>query len=68
MGPILADANRNAYTLGIGYDTDRWGVDISDIYIKFKHRDTRGVSTTDNFSGRYTEAANLAALSFRLSF
>jgi long-chain fatty acid transport protein len=68
VGPILADADRNAYTLGIGYDTDRWGVDISDIYIDFDHRDTRGEATTDNFSGRYSEAANLVAFNFRLSF
>jgi long-chain fatty acid transport protein len=68
VGPILADADRNAYTLGIGYSTERWGVDISDIYIDFDQRDTRGEVTTDNFSGRYSEAANLVALSFRLSF
>lgn len=68
VGPILADADRNAYTFGIGYDTERWGVDISDIYIKFKHRDTRGQESTDQFFGTYSEAANLIALTFRLSF
>ncbi|HEY6066403.1 MAG TPA: outer membrane protein transport protein, partial [Thermoanaerobaculia bacterium] len=68
VGPILADADRNAYTLGFGYNTDRWGVDIADIYIKFKHRDTRGQVNTDHFFGRYSEAANLIALNFRLSF
>jgi long-chain fatty acid transport protein len=68
VGPILADADRNAYTFGIGYDTERWGVDISDIYIKFKHRDTRGQVNTDQFFGQYSEAANLIAMSFRLSF
>ncbi len=68
VGPILADADRNAYTLGFGYDTERWGVDISDIYIDFDSRDTRGQESTDQFFGRYSEAANLFALSFRLSF
>jgi long-chain fatty acid transport protein len=68
VGPILADADRNAYTVGIGYDTDRWGVDISDIYIDFEERDTRGEVNTDRFFGQYSEAANLLALSFRLSF
>jgi long-chain fatty acid transport protein len=68
VGPILADADRNAYTFGIGYDTERWGVDISDIYIDFEPRDTRGQPNTDQFSGRYSEAANLIALNFRLSF
>jgi long-chain fatty acid transport protein len=68
VGPILADADRNAYTLGFGYDTERWGVDISDIYIDFKHRDTRGQANTDQFFGTYSETANLIALMFRLSF
>jgi long-chain fatty acid transport protein len=68
VGPILADADRNAYTFGIGYDTERWGFDISDIYIDFEPRDTRGQPNTDQFSGRYSEAANLIALNFRLSF
>jgi long-chain fatty acid transport protein len=68
VGPILADADRNAYTLGFGYNTERWGVDISDIYIDFEQRDTRGEESTDQFFGRYSEAANLVAVSFRLSF
>jgi len=68
VGPILADSDRNAYTLGIGYNTERWGVDVSDIYIDFKERDTRGSDNKDRFSGQYSEAANLLALSFRLSF
>jgi long-chain fatty acid transport protein len=68
VGPILADADRNAYTLGFGYNTERWGVDISDIYIDFEQRDTRGEESTDQFFGRYSEAANLVAISFRLSF
>jgi long-chain fatty acid transport protein len=68
VGPILADADRNAYTLGIGYDTERWGVDISDIYIDFESRDTRGEENNDRYFGVYSEAANLIALNFRLSF
>jgi long-chain fatty acid transport protein len=68
VGPILADADRNAYTIGLGYDTDHWGVDISDIYIKFKQRDTRGQENTDQFFGRYEESANVFGLNFRLSF
>ena len=68
VGPILADADRNAYTIGFGYHTERWGVDISDIYIDFDSRDTRGEPSTDQFFGVYSEAANLIALSFRLSF
>lgn len=68
VGPILADSDRNAYTLGLGYGTERWGVDVSDIYIKFKERDTSGEPSTDQFFGRYEESANVFGLQFRLSF
>ncbi len=66
-GPILADNDRNAYSLGFGYDTERWGVDISDLYIKFKKLDTAGQSQ-DNFFGQYKETANIFAFSLRVSF
>jgi long-chain fatty acid transport protein len=66
-GPILADNDRDGYTLGFGYDTERWGVDVSDLYIKFKRLDTAGRSQ-DNFFGVYKEAANVFAFSLRLSF
>ena len=66
-GPILADNDRDAYSLGFGYDTERWGVDVSDLYIKFKRLDTAGRSH-DNFFGQYKESANIFAFSLRLSF
>ncbi len=66
-GPILADNDRDAYSLGFGYDTDRWGVDISDLYIKFKRLDTAGRSQ-DNFFGVYKESSNIFAFSLRVSF
>jgi len=66
-GPILADNDRDAYSLGFGYDTERWGVDVSDLYIKFKRLDTAGRSH-DNFFGQYRESANVFAFSLRVSF
>ena len=66
-GPILADNDRDAYCLGFGYDTERWGVDISDLYLKFKRLDTAGRSH-DNFFGQYKESANVFAFSLRVSF
>ena len=67
-GPILADNDRDAFTAGLGYNTDQWGVNLGDVYIKFKNRDTRGQPSTDNFFGVYRESANVFALDFRLSF
>lgn len=66
-GPLLADSDRDAYTLGFGYGTDRWGVDISDLYIKFKKLDTAG-NSQDNFFGQYKAADNVFAFSVRVSF
>lgn len=66
-GPILADNDRNAYSIGFGYGNERWGVDVSDLYIKFKTLDTAGRSH-DNFFGQYKESANVFAFSLRLSF
>jgi long-chain fatty acid transport protein len=66
-GPILADNDRDAYSLGFGYGTDRWGVDVSDLYLKFKRLDTAGRSH-DNFFGQYKESANIFAFSLRVSF
>lgn len=66
-GPILADNDRDAYTIGFGYNTDRWGVEISDLYLKVKKLDTAGRSQ-DNFFGTYKEAVNIFAFSLRVAF
>lgn len=66
-GPILADSDRDGYSLGFGYGNDRWGVDVSDLYLKFKPLDTAGRSQ-DNFFGQYKESANIFAFSLRVSF
>jgi long-chain fatty acid transport protein len=66
-GPLLADSDRNGYSLGVGYGTDRWGLDVSDLYVRFKDRDTRG-SSNDGFYGVYKEAAYVFALGLRFAF
>lgn len=67
VGPLLADNDRDAYTLGLGYGTDRWGVDISDLYLKVKDIDARGV-VNDRFYGQYKETVNIFAFSLRVAF
>jgi long-chain fatty acid transport protein len=66
-GPILSDSNRNVYTAGFGYNTERWGVDVGALYIKFKDRDTRS-GNADNFFGVYREAAVVGGINLRLAF
>ncbi len=69
VGPILADADRNAYTAGIRISTPSAGASTSPTSTSTSiDRDTRGEANNDQFFGVYSEAANLIALSFRLSF
>ncbi|HXM78605.1 MAG TPA: outer membrane protein transport protein [Thermoanaerobaculia bacterium] len=68
VGPILADNDRDAFSLGLGFGTDRWGIDISDLYLKVKDINTRGRVINDNFFGAYKEAVNILAFSLRLAF
>lgn len=66
-GPLLADNDRDAYTVGFGIGTDRWGIDVSDLYLKVKDFDTTGRSN-DGFFGKYKESVNILAASFRVAF
>jgi len=66
-GPILADNDRDAYTAGVGFGTDRWSIDISDLYLKVKDFNTVGHSN-DRFYGSYKEAVNIFAFSLRMAF
>ena len=51
-GPLLADNDRNGYTLGFGYNTDHWGIDVSDLYLKVKDLNTAGTTRPTPSSGR----------------
>jgi len=67
VGPILADNDRDGYTLGVGYNTPKWGFNLSDLYLIVKDR-TVDVPNTDSFFGKYRETVNIAIASFRFSF
>jgi len=67
VGPILADNTRDAFTFGFGYNTETWGVDVGDVYIKFHKRDAT-TPNTDNFYGTYKETANVGSINFRYRF
>jgi long-chain fatty acid transport protein len=67
VSPILPDANRRGYCLGLGYSSERWGVDVADMYLPFSDRNTHG-KNGDGFNGVYKLTANLFGLNFRLSF
>ncbi|MDQ2869722.1 MAG: outer membrane protein transport protein [Acidobacteriota bacterium] len=67
IGPLLADNDRDGYSVGFGFGTDRWGIDVSDLYLKVHDRDNRGRSN-DAFYGTFKEAVNVFAFSLRVAF
>ena len=66
-GPILADNDRDGFTIGFGYNTDHWGINVADLYLKVKDRHVL-TESTDNFFGTYHEAVNIAIFGLRFSF
>ena len=67
VGPVLPDSIRRGYCLGFGYNGERFGVDLADMYLPFQDRNTHGKSS-DNFNGSYKLTANLIGVNIRLSF
>lgn len=67
VGPLLADNDRNAYTAGVSIGTDRWGIDVSDLYLKVKDINNVGRSN-DGFYGTFHESVNIFAFAFRVAF
>ncbi len=65
VSPILPDASRFGFSLGVGFDNGRWMVNVSDVYLPFDDLDTEGVSQ-DNFNGKYETTVNL--LSFNVGY
>jgi len=67
VGPLLADNDRIGYSFGFSYGTERWSVNISDLYLTVHDRTTG--PNTDGFYGTYSkEAVNIAIASLRFSF
>jgi long-chain fatty acid transport protein len=68
VGPILPDSDRNVYTAGFGYNTERWGFDVAALYIVFKDRAILEPPQTDNYFGTYSESALVLTAGLRLAF
>lgn len=67
-GPVLADSDRNGYTGGFGFGTDRYGVDIGVEYVRFKNLDTAASANTDRFFGLYKGSVLLGSINLRMAF
>ena len=66
VGPLLPDADRNVYTGGFGYNTERWGFDVGAALIKFKERSVL-TQQTDNYFGTYSETGLVLTAGIRLA-
>jgi long-chain fatty acid transport protein len=68
VSPILPDNDRNVYTFGFGYNTERWGFDVGALWIAFKDRAVLPpVPQTDNYFGTYSETGLVLTAGIRLA-
>ncbi len=67
VSPLLPDADRNVFTAGFGYNTERWGFDVGALLIKFKERAILQPPQTNNYFGTYSETGLVLTAGIRLA-
>jgi len=67
VSPLLPDSDRHGITLGLGIHSDPWTVDLFDLILLFKERDTEG-KNNDGYNGKYSSWANLFGINVGYSF
>lgn len=69
VDPILPDANRNGYSVGVGYNlTDNLSVDFAYMLLKFQERKAENTITEVSFDGTYRTTAHLISVDFGYTF
>jgi len=67
--PLLPDASRNGYNIGLGYDiSSSLSVDVAYLFIAFQDRKAENTIPEINFDGTYKTYANLFAINFGYRF
>jgi long-chain fatty acid transport protein len=65
--PLLPDANRNGYNIGLGYKLDEhWRVDAAYFFLKFDQRTVQ--NTVIALDGTYNSSANLIGFNVGYTF
>jgi long-chain fatty acid transport protein len=67
VSPLLADNDRNVYSAGFGYGTERFGVDVGALLIKFKDRAILNEPVTSRYFGTYSETGLVLTAGIRLA-
>jgi long-chain fatty acid transport protein len=68
VGPLLPDSDRLAACFGIGWHSGPFIVDIAEMALHFKNRNTLGIVQNDNFHGSYKTNANLISFNAGIRF
>lgn len=67
VSPLLPDSDRMGLTFGVGWYHGPLVIEVSDMILHFKDRNTGGVNP-DQFEGTYETDANLLSVNFGLRF
>lgn len=67
VSPLLPDADRTGYSIGLGWTSGNLGVDLAYMYLDFRDSFTAGTSTS-GFEGHYENTAHLLGFHARYRF
>jgi long-chain fatty acid transport protein len=67
VSPLLADNDRNVYSAGFGFGSERFGVDVGALLIKFKDRAILNPPVTSNYFGTYSETGLVLTAGIRFA-
>lgn len=68
LRPSIPDADRTGFSLGYGYLSIRWGIDVYAMYLKFDDATANGSLADAVINGTYTSTTLLAGLSAKYRF
>jgi long-chain fatty acid transport protein len=68
LRPSIPDSDRTGYTLGYGYLSKRWGIDLYAMYLDFNSVTATGVPTDNVIPGTYTTKIWLAGVTAKYRF
>jgi long-chain fatty acid transport protein len=67
VGPLLPDSDRAGVSFGFLFDNGRWSFELTEFFLQFLQRDTRGLNQ-HNFNGTYDTNANLVSVNVGYTF